>query len=1202
MRYIYILCVFFVLMLSTVNTHAELQDAPESVVTLTQDDINSHGGKIYNNDTGGFFDGPVTLGSPDQDTIVLFVNGIWNDSEAFKKSREALENALPPSLNGPVYGFYNVSAVEKAGEIAKYKCPLSTGDTKFFANYDIRNLCESSGITVGKAEDIAEAMVQTLSQSMFQSTNYIVAEAVKTLKDTLLNTILAGRKVIIVAHSQGNLFVKAVLRELLDENYGERLSASVGVIMVGSPVNMSSMPGKMLAKYKPLEGYIAEDLCNEHFEVAGIPACDPRGNTSKVWIGNCTDAVAVRLGMEQVYTMVPDLSFSDLSELTVSSYDAIANLEQVLLDTSFVFVDHTNDLHTINVSVSGTSATLTEIPVETAPYCIGDMGELSIADHSFTSAYLTGYTLNWINQAMVDMRNELAYFTYPFQNGDYVITTDNLNVRSTRVADKTYTNLLYTASSGSVGTVYDNGVFQGGYYWYNACFDGQGCGYVASDWPELDRSRSQYLDQGLIGTVDTFAPTNVQVLEKAPTGFLVVSGGLTLPAPDSNDTIEGFGGCTSCSNNAPAQFEMTDGAIFCSTSNTGGNATINWNASSGATSYDVYRDGEEVATGLTATTYTDNAELILGKTYLYFVKAKNANGSRNADNSWYPEISATLCGDPELPAPYDGPVPTIATMGVSELEVGSVRLHELVNPNGVDVDTYFEYGETESLGFSSNMIAQGAGTDDVEFDYPILGLTCGTTYYYRAVGEYFANDTAHVYGDILSFTTPECASSPPSNLVVEHDVANDALVLSWDEPIISHKSVVSVERKIVSDPRPGVALGSWEYLASQGPKHESFSDKWLSPQVGSEYCYRIRTWNVPAGEAGYSDYSNETCITIEGVFVQQVDFPQGPWPETKPDQGIEVVAVGGAGVFNIERRSGNGGYVRVGSADSYGGINWMDADVVSGQEYCYRFEQAGLRSLEACAVYVDVATVGTPVLISVTDTDVPPHGTNSVHLEWDSAVTDQGYYEINRYGTYNGLHQWYGSVVKEGLEADIVKFADMNDTNVCFRIRQNIHGVRSAYSNELCISNTENSVVYDIKPVISLIGGNVTLELGSEYKEAGFTATDYLGRDITSSVTVSGFVNTGLVGTYVLAYNVLDSDGNSATQVVRNVDVVFNTVLVDEARNSATASFIPLSDMNGNGKPEIAFALEDSETIFKVHILDTDTEEELAIVTPVIVQ
>ena len=90
--------------------------------------------------------------------------------------------------------------------------------------------------------------------------------------------------------------------------------------------------------------------------------------------------------------------------------------------------------------------------------------------------------------------------------------------------------------------------------------------------------------------------------------------------------------------------------------------------------------------------------------------------------------------------------------------------------------------------------------------------------------------------------------------------------------------------------------------------------------------------------------------------------------------------------------------------------------------------------------------------------------------------------------------------------------------------------------------NTETvsrEIVYNdpISPEISLAGGDtMTLELGDDYREPGFTATDNCDGDLTGSVKVSGSVNTYKPGRYVLTYTVSDNYKNT-TQKTRLVHV-----------------------------------------------------------------
>ncbi|RAJ17961.1 immunoglobulin-like domain-containing protein [Olleya aquimaris] len=77
-----------------------------------------------------------------------------------------------------------------------------------------------------------------------------------------------------------------------------------------------------------------------------------------------------------------------------------------------------------------------------------------------------------------------------------------------------------------------------------------------------------------------------------------------------------------------------------------------------------------------------------------------------------------------------------------------------------------------------------------------------------------------------------------------------------------------------------------------------------------------------------------------------------------------------------------------------------------------------------------------------------------------------------------------------------------------------------------------------VKPVITL-NGNATINLtvGDTYNEQGATATDDVDGNLTSSIVITGTVNTNSAGTYTRFYNVSDAAGNAADQVTRTVVV-----------------------------------------------------------------
>lgn len=82
-------------------------------------------------------------------------------------------------------------------------------------------------------------------------------------------------------------------------------------------------------------------------------------------------------------------------------------------------------------------------------------------------------------------------------------------------------------------------------------------------------------------------------------------------------------------------------------------------------------------------------------------------------------------------------------------------------------------------------------------------------------------------------------------------------------------------------------------------------------------------------------------------------------------------------------------------------------------------------------------------------------------------------------------------------------------------------------------------IVLDVTaPAITLLGNStVTITEGDVYTDAGATALDSNDGDLTSSIVTSNSVNTAVVGSYSVTYNVSDAAGNPATQVTRTVVV-----------------------------------------------------------------
>ena len=95
-------------------------------------------------------------------------------------------------------------------------------------------------------------------------------------------------------------------------------------------------------------------------------------------------------------------------------------------------------------------------------------------------------------------------------------------------------------------------------------------------------------------------------------------------------------------------------------------------------------------------------------------------------------------------------------------------------------------------------------------------------------------------------------------------------------------------------------------------------------------------------------------------------------------------------------------------------------------------------------------------------------------------------------------------------------------------------------------------------PVITLLGTTpVTLEVGSIYSDAGATANDNIDGNITSNIVVTGdTVNSSVLKTYTIHYDVTDTSGNHALQITRVVNVVDTTKPVITLTGTATGTIL----------------------------------------------
>ncbi|HEV2436750.1 MAG TPA: fibronectin type III domain-containing protein, partial [Verrucomicrobiae bacterium] len=247
--------------------------------------------------------------------------------------------------------------------------------------------------------------------------------------------------------------------------------------------------------------------------------------------------------------------------------------------------------------------------------------------------------------------------------------------------------------------------------------------------------------------------------------------------------------------------------------------SLNWTASSGATSYNVYRASvsggpyTQIATSVSTTSYTDTT-VVNGTTYYYVVTAVNANGESGYSN----EASATPCTTPTVPTGLS------ATGGNAQI---------MVNWFVVLGSTSYTVKRATSSSGPYSQIASGITTTN----YTDTGLASGTTYFYvvdavNSCGS--SGDSAYIGATTIPAVPSGLTATAGSNQVV----------LSW--MAATGATSYNVKRSTTSG-------GPYTTIAS--PTTASYTD--TTAVNGTTYYYVVSAVNA----SGESASSAEVSVT-----------------------------------------------------------------------------------------------------------------------------------------------------------------------------------------------------------------------------------------------------------------------------------------------------------------------------------------------------
>ena len=346
---------------------------------------------------------------------------------------------------------------------------------------------------------------------------------------------------------------------------------------------------------------------------------------------------------------------------------------------------------------------------------------------------------------------------------------------------------------------------------------------------------------------------------------------------------------------------------------TAGNASVklSWTASTGATSYNVYRGttagGEAtaaLATGITTTSYTD-ATVGNGTTYYYKVAAVNSGGTSPLST----EVSAT----PEPAAPT---APTGLTATAAN---ASVKLSWTASTGAT---SYNVYRGTTAGGEATAALATGITITS----YTDTSVSNGTAYYYK-LAAVNSGGTSPLSTEVSA--TPE-PSAPTAPTGLTATAGNASVKLSWTAS--TGATSYNVYRGTTTNGEATAALATGITIAS-------YTDTTVSN--GTTYYYKVAAVN----SGGTSGLSTEASATPLG------NVPPVPVELTATAGNAEVMlhwsASSGATSYNLYRGTMPGGEGATPIAAGVRTTNYVNTGLANGTTYFYKVAAVNAEGISA---------------------------------------------------------------------------------------------------------------------------------------------------------------------------------------------------------------------------------------------------------------
>ncbi|MFA4982907.1 MAG: DUF5011 domain-containing protein [Candidatus Micrarchaeia archaeon] len=306
----------------------------------------------------------------------------------------------------------------------------------------------------------------------------------------------------------------------------------------------------------------------------------------------------------------------------------------------------------------------------------------------------------------------------------------------------------------------------------------------------------------------------------------------------------------------------------------------------------------------------------------------------------------------------------------------------------------------------------------------------------------------------------------------------------------------------------GSGLSSHFWSVASGPGSVSFSSQSsqstaLSANTDGTYMITLSATDA-AGNTGSDSFTLSWITSAPAITISS--------PPTSPAQSKIISASVPSGTLTMAVTAGT----VCDSTLSFGTYSTLvfSSEADNGKRVCYKVADSAGNT----AYLLSGAISG----IDTTRPAISLNGNPQVAVEANSNYTDAG------------------ATAADSLDGNISSRITVNGTVNTGKVGAYTlkYDVTDAAGNKAAQLVRTVTVADSAKPVITLLGNSTaTIEIRTDYVDAGATAFDGYDGDITTRIIANSTVNPETAGTYSVTYDVTDAAGNRADRVSRTVIV-----------------------------------------------------------------